>query len=251
MTKLLKLFPLLLVSAAIASATTTAIDVGTNVQDWSVTAEGTTGTPVYSGTTLCLSTTCQYNGTWMSGVTDAKFDGFWTAISKFYLPSDATSISFVINSLSADDRAVLELNGHAIAFVGILASGVSQATGKMQFSDGGSYTSESFSANGYSSTTNSDFILGGNNTLELIVNNTDGYPVTSSDELAVTSNTNALGNGNGDYTDVHLQGSVVLRTNTRTRTVKSSALWVWANWDGGILWKKGKPSSDSSVGEQP
>ena len=158
------------------------INVGTNTANWTIgdpslgVAGGTAyagypGGPFiapFNGSNVCPSSPCSSN-----------WDGFWTATYTFALPADTTSASLIFQSLGADDRAVLELNGTVIGS-GSDENGSPEPTGpaigSMVFMDTGSpmaYTFDS-AASPNSGLVTTGFNIGGTNTLMLIVNNTQG-----------------------------------------------------------------------------
>lgn len=111
-----------------------------------------------------------------SSACTSTFDGFWTANFAFTLPAGATGVSLSFSNLTADDRAVLELNGTILgnAYDG---SAAAPASGNMTFTDGG--TNGAYSFGGAASETGlvtTGFNVGGSNTLTLIVNNTQSGP---------------------------------------------------------------------------
>jgi PEP-CTERM motif len=100
------------------------------------------------------------------------FDGFWTAALNFTLPADTTSAQLAFSGLTADDRAVLELNG---VMIGNAYDGTSggATVGMMTLTDGGPNAAFSFGGPAAGSgTVSTGFNIGGSNTLLLIVNNT-------------------------------------------------------------------------------
>jgi hypothetical protein len=75
----------------------------------------------------------------------------------------------------------------------------------MVFSDGGSSVSYSFSGTTGSGSTNNGFIIGGQNTLKAIINNTDGG-ITGSMRSIATSSGDHMGfavNGTISYNSAH------------------------------------------------
>ncbi len=101
--------------------------------------------------------------------------GFWTRTTEFFLPSSATDINLNITGFSADDRAVLTLNGTVITSTGIYGPG----PGFFQFSAGGPNVPYTFAGGGHPNDPfeplNLNFtsgFLNGLNTLTFIINNT-------------------------------------------------------------------------------
>jgi hypothetical protein len=150
---------------------------------WTVTGGGAVGATPYvvnnprlsTLNTYCLSLTSDSysSGSFVTGGSLANFDGFWTATYTFSLPANATGVSFNYSNFFVDDRGVLTLNGNILNATGVPWSGFS---GSMEFTDGGPlqpYSGFSTSENGFvSGTATSGFILGGVNTIRVIVNNT-------------------------------------------------------------------------------
>ncbi len=118
---------------------------------------------------LSVTSTGDNSGTFLQGGSIANFTGFWIADYTFVLPQNATSVTFSYDSFFADDRAVLYLNGQIITATGIYAD---QGGGEMVFTDGGDPQSYSSFTSAISGTTSSGFNIGGENTIEAIVNNT-------------------------------------------------------------------------------
>lgn len=117
---------------------------------------------------LSVTSTGDNSGTFLQGGSIGNFTGFWIADYSFVLPQNATGVNFSYDNFFADDRAVLYLNGQAITATGIYAD---QGGGEMVLTDGGNPQSYSFTS-AISGTTSSGFNIGGENTIEVIVNNT-------------------------------------------------------------------------------
>jgi hypothetical protein len=168
-----------------AAATTITVDTAT--AGWTVNVEGLTGaTPYIVDSSVTITSTKDSTGTFLAGGTVGAFDGFWTTGLNFSLPSDATGTTLNFSGLTADDRALLYLNGTLIGSTGIFGP----ATGCMTLTDGGMCTNFSFANNNGSGSVNSGFILGGTNTLLAIVNNTGaGIPGTTQGFTAPGDNT--------------------------------------------------------------
>ncbi|MGO8698536.1 MAG: hypothetical protein ACLQVY_12545 [Limisphaerales bacterium] len=165
---------------------TVPIDTGTAA--WTVTGGGATqvspyvlsgfafGSPtgpnVYEPA-LSVTSTGSSTGTFLPGGSLANFDGFWLADFTFYLPPNATDVSLNFANFYVDDRAVLTLNDSIFAAVGTMGG----SSGPMVFTDGGPlvpYSSFNSSVDGFvSGTVTSGFNIGGENTIEAIINNTD------------------------------------------------------------------------------
>ena len=122
------------------------------------------------------------DATWVGGVdatyANAHFESLdHTAETTFNLPEDATGISLNFSDFTADDRALLLLNNTIIGGMALVNSG----NGYMVYTDGGALTPLDFSTlnqNGsmenVSGAVTTGFNIGGANTLEMIINNTDG-----------------------------------------------------------------------------
>ena len=146
-----------------------------NSNNWTVTAGNlVNATPFGVGGGISITSNDSspyYGGTPLPGLNLADFDGFWTATYTFSLPSGAANVSLNYSSLSVDDRVVLELNGAPIGDTGIYSPG----EGSMIFTDGGPNESYYFSGpdGDVSGTVTNGFIVGGQNTITAIINNTE------------------------------------------------------------------------------
>jgi hypothetical protein len=167
------------------------IDIGTATANWVVTGAGASGVAPYKVSDgITITDTRNRNGTFVTGGSLASFTGYWFGEFDFTLPSDATSISLTYSNLYVDDRVVVELNGTDI---GSWYLNPTTSSGVMEFSPGTGdvpYTFTNGATYGSGSAT-SGFIVGGLNTLKLILNNTDDVnPMTPTrtfqDDAAVT-----------------------------------------------------------------
>jgi hypothetical protein len=167
------------------------IDIGTSTASWTVTGAGAAGaTPYKVADGITISSDRGRNGTFVTGGSLANFSGYWYGEYDFTLPSDATNISLTYSNLYVDDRVVVELNGTDI---GSWYLNPTTTSGVMEFAPASGNTPYTFTngvAYGSGSAT-SGFIVGGLNTLKLIVNNTDDVnPMTPTrsfqDDAAVT-----------------------------------------------------------------
>jgi hypothetical protein len=120
-----------------------------------------------------------------SGGNLANFNGFWYADLTFPLPGDATDVSLSFSGLTGDDRAVLQLNGTNI---GDYTNGGNPGTGVMSFPPGPPDVPFAFVEQA-SGTVTSGFLLGTNNILRLVVNNTYS--------TALSAHTRSFGFGDG------------------------------------------------------
>lgn len=165
---------------------TYSISVNTSTgTDWTVSAEGISGTAPYvvsadldTGQENLLSVTSDgvSDGSFLSGGSVANFDGFWVADYTFFLPANAIGISLNYGDFYADDRAVLELNGNIFDATGITYFGELNSVGGMVFTDGGPlqpYSSFNSPDGLVSGTVTTGFNPGSVNTIEAIINNTD------------------------------------------------------------------------------
>lgn len=153
-----------------------AINVGTqgNASNWLVTGAGASQSPAfpYGGLQQEISITDNGDqfGNFGAGGSLANFDGFWYADRSFVLPADATGVSLAFSGLEADDRAVLMLNG---TIIGNIDSYNGPGLRQFTFLPGPPDQPYTFT-NVTSGIVTSGFMVGGTNTLRLIVNNTSG-----------------------------------------------------------------------------
>lgn len=170
MKRLLGLTIFCLAFAASGFSATITLDVGTNNNAalWAVTADGAVNAAPYQwGSYIGLTSDVSWAGTPITGLNVATFDGFWTATFLFDLPADAANITLDFSNLSVDDRGVLELNGTAIGSAGF--NGVT-GDGMMRLSAG--TADVPYTLGPASGIVNSGFVVGGQNELTLILNNT-------------------------------------------------------------------------------
>lgn len=155
-----------------ARAATASIDVATTPGNiWTVSGGGATNAkPMFlNGSELALTSDAMASGTLVAGFNPSAFDGFWTANYTFDLPAGVTDATLAYTGLSADDRAVLFLNGTQIGSIGTNGPG----TGTMVLTSGGAETGYTFADN-TSGTITSGFTPGQTNTLTAVINNTTG-----------------------------------------------------------------------------
>jgi hypothetical protein len=194
----------------------------TTATNWTTSGGGAVDvTPYQYGTDISVTSTAFSNGTFLLGGSLAQFDGFWTAKCAFFLPYGATKISLVYSNLTADDRAVLMLNGAAIGATGTqTTSGGTQ--GYMVFTDGGPLESYYFSGPDatVSGSATSGFIVGDANVLQAIVNNTrDGVAGTTLRTLTTT-----------DGTTFRVKGAVSYSLTPPRLTITRSGTSVLVSW---------------------
>jgi hypothetical protein len=199
--------PVCLALAGPAFATSISITTdGTTPWTVSVPGEGISGATPYvvgysHGTfTQALGVTSSGNsgGTFVGGGSVGSFDGFWTLNYAFTLPSTATSVLLSFNSLFADDRAVLELNGTMIGNTDVTGNGV--VSGQMTLTDGGPNNNFNFTEV-TSGSISAGFNLGAANTLTIIVNNTGNGAFGAPADVS-----------GGDYTVGFLEGTLSYNT---------------------------------------
>jgi len=154
---------------------------------WTVSGGGAVGATPFSSGPDALSVTSDgtAQGTPVTGLSLASFDGYWVADYSFVLPPDATNPSLAISNFFADDRSILTLNGVVIANTGVNGPGA----GSMVESDGSAPVAFTFT-NTSSDTVASDFVLGGVNSLEVVVNNTGGGIAADLADLGPSNGTN-------------------------------------------------------------
>lgn len=183
-------------------------DISTTNGSWTVTADGLVNvnpyylTQKYTAYNYLIGLTADgfSTGNFLPGGNPATFDGFWTANYNFYLPAGATGVMLNYSGLFADDRVVLELNGHIIDSTAFINAPGSQY---FTFTDGGPLTPWLFNTpdGQVGGTITSGFNLGGENTLTAILNN------SGNGGLGVDVNL-----GTGDETTFGLLGSLSYTT---------------------------------------
>ena len=144
------------------------INLGTpaNAAAWSVTGAGAAGSPAFQVSAngageISLTSNAASTGTFVSGGTLASFNGFWYADQTFSVPAGSTGVSLSFDTLFANDRAVLELNGVIIGDVDHLG-----ATGAGKFSFLPGPPDVAYTITGTTSdVVTSGFVIGGLNTL--------------------------------------------------------------------------------------
>lgn len=165
----------------------------TTATGWTVTADGLYGvTPYEVVNEISVTSTGNGSGAFLPGGNLATFDGFWLADYSFYLPANATGISLSYQNFYADDRAVLTLNGNIIGATGIPYFGQLNEVGSMVLQDGGpveQFSSFSGPDGSVAGTVTTGFKLGGLNTIEAIINNTDTGVFGSDTDLTPSDGT--------------------------------------------------------------
>jgi hypothetical protein len=162
------------------------INLGTAVtSNWTVTWGGAANAPAFEFTPSGFDPGDPVSLTGICITSDgdspaSQFNGFWYADADFQLPSNASSVSLVFSTLRADDRVVLELNGNILGdyfLNGLYANPPLTGLGVMSLTSGDDapYTFTGIS----SGTITSGFILGGENDLRMIVNNTGQAVLTA------------------------------------------------------------------------
>jgi hypothetical protein len=184
-TRLLAALALLLgvIGQAQAGPTTTR-DLGTlNNDQWLITGAGAKGGTndtaflINSNTgEISLTSNAGRTGTFIKGGKNSDFNGYWVADNAFNLPSNVANLKLNFSGLAADDRVVLELNGHILGNANLdKLTGTGDMT--LPAAGGGTTTETDFKFTGTKTasgtvTNTKDFVLGGVNHLTLIVNNT-------------------------------------------------------------------------------
>jgi tRNA A-37 threonylcarbamoyl transferase component Bud32 len=148
------------------------LHVGTRqaAANWRVTGAGATDAPAYpyGGRQQEISLTDNGGrmGQFATGGSAEQFNGYWTATRRFTLPAEIESISLTFSNFQCDDRGVLMLNGTVIGNYSVMGPG----PGRMSLSPDLSDAEFQFT-NATLGTVDSGFILGGENTLTIVVNN--------------------------------------------------------------------------------
>jgi hypothetical protein len=190
------------------------------------------GLPGFVTTGLSLTSTAETNGAFVSGGSFAAFDGFWIADFHFSLPADASSIILSYSNFYADDRALITLNGNTIGGAGIINGHNNPnggPSGYMILTDGGPLTPYTFAGpdGSVSGSATSGFNIGGLNTLEVIVNNT---------QTGIYGPNLPFGGGPHDQTIFAMQGSIsyVPEPSACALVVIGFGCWYWGgrrrNW---------------------
>jgi hypothetical protein len=179
-------------------ATAGVINLGTDgvngqmgdVGGWTVTGAGAVdatpytifGAGVADKPFLVLSSNGLSSGTPVPGASTADFDGLAIYSTTFFLPNTA-SAKLVYRDIGADDRFVVELNGHILGASGLFAY-IAPQSGNFVFSHGGAPTPVTYQGSypfdglfggnyGRLNGTDSSFLnIGGTNTLSVLVNST-------------------------------------------------------------------------------
>ena len=161
------------------------LNLGTEVtNNWALSAGGFSNAPAYRIYTsitesgVSISSASDGSGLFLYGNNFSTFDGYWTAMCSFYLPPAATNITLTYSNLACDDAGVMALNGSYFDSTATTASTTNGVQGQFVFADGA--PSQSWHFNGpdgqVGGTLTNGFILGGQNTLLAIINNTDSGP---------------------------------------------------------------------------
>jgi len=162
------------------------VSTSTQVSNWALSGTGLTSTAFQVGSSSNIS----YNTTGTAATSNGSGtpDGWWAATLTFSLPSGLGTVytaDFSFTGLNADDRAELFLNSTLLGSVSI-----NGGTGTFVLTDPGSTgvagSTASFINNGLSGSASTGFQVG-NNTLELVVNNTNQGSIGSLTTVATTS----------------------------------------------------------------
>jgi tRNA A-37 threonylcarbamoyl transferase component Bud32 len=137
---------------------------------WRVTGAGATDAPAfpYGGRQQEISLTDigGRTGQFVAGGSAEKFNGCWVATRRFTLPAEVESISLTFSNFQCDDRGVLILNGTVIGNYSVMGAGPGRLSLSPDLPD-----AEFHYTNAASGTVDSGFVLGGENTLSIVVNN--------------------------------------------------------------------------------
>ena len=154
---------------------------------WTVSAGGAVAaTPFLSGpNAISITSDGTSAGTPVTGLSLSTFDGFWVADYSFVVPADATNPTITISNYFADDVSILKLNGNIIASTADNGPG----TGSIVETDGSQPVSFTFT-NGAISNGSGDFVIGGTNTLEAVINNTGGGMAAPLADIGTSNGTN-------------------------------------------------------------
>jgi hypothetical protein len=193
--------------AGTADAATFTLNANTsgNASAWVITGAGAVNAPAMQRSgEISITDTAHEDGNFISGGSLAQFDGAWYADFLFNLPADATNVSLVFSGLRGDDKTVLMLNGSIVGDNGSNGLPARTGTGLFVYAPGGADVNYTF-VGVTDATLTTGFILGGQNDLRLIVNN------TNSSDLSTHAKTFQ---GTGDATDVSMAGTISFDSNT-------------------------------------
>ena len=249
-------------------------DTGT-ATDWTVTGGGAIrATPYVASFGVpaipCITMTSDSGstGSFVPGGSVANFDGFWVADFTFSLPSNATGVSLNYWNFYVDDRAVLTLNGQIIDAAGLTYFGQLNSVGSMVFTDGGPlqpYSSFKMSDETASGVVTSGFNLGGVNTLEAIINNTDSGVYGPDRDISPTDGTFLGLSGTFSYSVVPEPSSALIfgfglasmvflcrraRPNKRDAVLSGMFLFVCLALSATFLCGCGKKAETQSAAQQ-
>ncbi len=132
-----------------------------------------TGKPVYTCEEMKRKGECiTYGGIHAFTFPWTNNDGYWYADTYFTLPAGATHVVLHIYKLGVDDRVVVEINKHIV-----VGAGTNSGQGQMLFTDPGKLKNFDFCCvSGRQDIVydrKKSFVIGGQNDLRLIVNNTN------------------------------------------------------------------------------
>ncbi|MGD0771076.1 MAG: PEP-CTERM sorting domain-containing protein [Tepidisphaeraceae bacterium] len=142
--------------------------------NWVITGGGAIDAPAFAYAPLSGISVYSSTGAFVNGGSNAQFNGFWYADAYFQIPSNASSVALDFSTLQADDRVVLELNGTILGdyfLNGYESNPPLTGLGVMSFPPGPPDVPYTFTGISSGIVTNG-FILGGDNDLRMIVNNT-------------------------------------------------------------------------------
>ncbi|RPI61620.1 MAG: PEP-CTERM sorting domain-containing protein [Planctomycetaceae bacterium] len=182
---------LLVLGVMFSSARADSFSVGTGGDaSWLVTVYGSggpvaTNQPAYQiGSWISFTSNAFRTGQWVNGANSTLFKGLWVATSTFELPADVVGASLDFSNFLADDRAVLEINGHRVGASALIGAGAGKIT---------TPTGTQSVTYGTTSGDISEYLIEGINTITIIANNTASPTNLSAKTRSFKSNGDAAG----------------------------------------------------------
>ena len=151
-----------------------------NSSEWLVSGAGAIDassfqTNVNRNGAISITSNALQTGTFADGGDLNSFNGFWVAKNEFFIPDNASEIALTFSDFYANDRGLLRLNGVEIGNVDHLGA---TGNGLFKKSEGGA--DEPFVFTGHTSgSVDTGFLIGQNNILEILVNNTGEIPISA------------------------------------------------------------------------